>query len=137
MNADRADGLDVLADEIEGLDRSGCLDRWRKVFGRLPPKHLSPQFMKRVLTWELQNVAMGRTSAKTGRRLKQGASGKPEPAVAKPGSQLVREWNGRTYHVEVVEGGYAMDGRTWRSLSAIAKHITGAHWSGPRFFGVT
>ena len=68
------------------------------------------------------------------------ASGKPVNAVnlggVSPGAHLVREWNGRTYQVEVVESGYVMDGKTWRSLSAIAKHITGAHWSGPRFFGV-
>ena len=56
--------------------------------------------------------------------------------TAKPGSHFVREWNGRTYQVEVVDGGYTMDGKTWRSLSAIARHITGAHWSAPRFFGV-
>jgi len=48
----------------------------------------------------------------------------------------VREWNGRTYQVEVKDGAYVMDGKSWRSLSALAKHITGAHWSGPRFFGV-
>jgi hypothetical protein len=56
--------------------------------------------------------------------------------MAKPGARLVREWNGRTYQVDVTDGGYVMDGKTWRSLSAIARHITGAHWSGPRFFGV-
>ena len=53
-----------------------------------------------------------------------------------PGAHLVREWNGRTYQVHVLEGGFEMDGKTWRSLSAIAKHITGATWSGPRFFGL-
>ena len=72
----------------------------------------------------------------TTRRLKQIASGKTLPTEARPGSHLVREWNGRTYQVEVTGRGYVMDGKTWRSLSAVAKHITGAHWSGPRFFGV-
>ena len=106
------------------------------MFGRPPPKYLSPQFMKRVLIWELQNRELRDLSAKTERRLKQIASGKTPPGKAKPGSHLVREWNGRTYQVEVVDDGYVMDGRTWRSLSAIARHITGARWSGPRFFGV-
>ena len=55
----------------------------------------------------------------------------------KPGTHLVREWNGRTYQIEVTRDGYRMDGRTWASLSAIAKHITGTSWSGPRFFGLT
>ncbi|MES0863706.1 DUF2924 domain-containing protein [Ruegeria sp. SCPT10] len=125
----------VLAD-IENLDRSGCLDQWRDVFDRPPPKHLSPQFMKRVLIWELQNRELGGLSVKTERQLQQIALGKTPPPSLKPGSHLVREWNGRTYQVEVVDRGFVMDGKTWRSLSAIAKHITGAHWSGPRFFGV-
>ncbi|WP_299085595.1 DUF2924 domain-containing protein [uncultured Ruegeria sp.] len=121
---------------IEHLGRPGSLDLWREVFGRPPPKYLSPQFMKRVLIWELQNRDLGGLSARTNRRLEQIASGKAPPPALKPGSHLVREWNGRTYQVEVVDRGFVMNGKTWRSLSAIAKHITGAHWSGPRFFGV-
>ena len=57
--------------------------------------------------------------------------------LLRPGVQLMREWNGRTYRVEVTEDGFAMDGRTYASLTAIARRITGAHWSGPRFFGLT
>lgn len=76
----------------------------------------------------------------TRRTLTKIATGeKPEVAIAprlSVGAHLVREWNGRTYQVHVVEGGFEMDGKTWRSLSAIAKHITGATWSGPRFFGL-
>ncbi|WP_170478241.1 DUF2924 domain-containing protein [Ruegeria arenilitoris] len=122
--------------DIEHLDRPGCLDQWREVFGRPPPKYVSPQFMKRVLIWEHQNRELGGLSVRTERRLQNIALGKAPPTALKPGSHLVREWNGRTYQVEVVDGGFLMDGKMWRSLSAIAKHITGAHWSGPRFFGV-
>ena len=136
MNSVDTDRLTALIAEIANLERSKCLDRWRAVFGRSPPKHLSLAFMKRVLIWEAQNSALGGVSNKTKRRLVQIASGKSMPVQARPGSHLVREWNGRTYQVEVVEGGYVMDGKTWTSLTAIAKHITGAHWSGPRFFGV-
>ncbi len=136
MTAQQNDEVSILISEIEALDRASCLEQWREAFGCSPPKYLSPQFMKRVLIWETQNRALGGVSFKTTRRLKQIAAGKGLPTTAKPGSQLVREWNGRTYQVEVVEGRYVMDGKTWRSLSAIAKHITGAHWSGPRFFGV-
>jgi len=57
------------------------------------------------------------------------------PSV-RPGTRLVREWNGRTHVVDVSEDGFVFDGKTYRSLSAIAKRITGAHWSGPRFFGL-
>ncbi|GAA6162279.1 hypothetical protein NBRC116589_44540 [Ruegeria sp. HU-ET01832] len=136
MKAEQNEDVSIQISEIEALNRAACLDRWRETFGRSPPKYLSPQFMKRVLIWETQNRALGGVSVKTTRRLKQIAAGKTLTTTAKPGSQLVREWNGRTYQVEVVEGGYVMDGKTWRSLSAIAQYITGAHWSGPRFFGV-
>ncbi|MEM5473869.1 DUF2924 domain-containing protein [Hoeflea sp. AS60] len=52
-----------------------------------------------------------------------------------PGTRLVREWNGRTHVIEVIENGFIHDGKTYRSLSAIARRITGTRWSGPRFFG--
>ncbi|NOD62032.1 MULTISPECIES: DUF2924 domain-containing protein [unclassified Ruegeria] len=136
MNAEQNEKVSILISEIEAFDRAACLECWRETFGRSPQKYLSPQFMKRVLIWETQNRALGGVSVKTTRQLKQIAAGKALPTAAKPGSHLVREWNGRTYQIEVVDGGYVMDGKTWRSLSAIAKHITGAHWSGPRFFGV-
>ncbi|MEM7006689.1 MAG: DUF2924 domain-containing protein [Pseudomonadota bacterium] len=136
MKLDRTIKLAQTIDEIDQLDRAGCLDLWRRTFERSPPKHLSRPFMKRVLIWRVQTQVLGGAPKATERRLKQIASGKSVQTPVKPGSQLVREWNGRTYRVEVVEGGYMMDGKPWRSLSAIARHITGARWSGPRFFGV-
>ena len=136
MDADQTLALEQAIAAIDQLDRGECLDRLREAFDRSPPKHLSLQFMKRVLIWDLQNQILSGVSAKTERRLKQIAAGQSVPTTAKPGSHLVREWNGRTYQVEVVDDGYVMDGKTWRSLSAIARHITGARWSGPRFFGV-
>jgi hypothetical protein len=63
-------------------------------------------------------------------------SNKPSVLSIRAGTHLVREWNGRTYQVEALENGFRLDGKTYRSLSAIAKKITGAHWSGPRFFGL-
>jgi len=54
-----------------------------------------------------------------------------------PGIRLIREWNGQTISVDVMEDGFAYADRTWRSLSEIARQVTGAHWSGPRFFGLT
>ena len=55
----------------------------------------------------------------------------------KPGARLVREWGGVTHEVTVVDGGFLWKGEVRKSLSAIAEEITGAHWSGPRFFGLT
>ena len=56
--------------------------------------------------------------------------------VLTPGTRLIREWNGRTIAVEVREDGFLWDERVYRSLSQIAREVTGAHWSGPRFFGL-
>jgi hypothetical protein len=53
-----------------------------------------------------------------------------------PGARLLREWNGRRHVVDVIERGFVYEGVSYRSLSAIARRITGAHWSGPRFFGL-
>ena len=92
--------------------------------------------MKRVLTWQMQGQVLGSLSAKTARALDRIATGGEAPSTVKPGAHLVREWNGRTCQVEVVEGCFLMDGRTWRSLSVLARRITGARWSGPRFFGL-
>ena len=63
---------------------------------------------------------------------------KPKRAAVSlpPGAKLMREWNGRPYTVSVIEEGFVYQDKVWPSLSAIARDITGAHWSGPRFFGV-
>jgi hypothetical protein len=53
-----------------------------------------------------------------------------------PGARLIRDWNGKTWVVDITETGFVMQGQSYRSLTAIAKQITGAHWSGPRFFGL-
>lgn len=59
-----------------------------------------------------------------------------QPPLLSAGTQLIREWNGKPYRVEVIDGGFMLDGKNYSSLSAVAKKITGAHWSGPRFFGL-
>ena len=66
------------------------------------------------------------------------SNGQPTKLAAPlhPGCRLIREWKGRQHLVDVVEKGYVFDGKSYRSLSAVAKKITGTHWSGPRFFGL-
>ena len=64
-------------------------------------------------------------------------SGQSRASSLKPGARLVREWHGRTHTVTVTEDGFEYAGTVYASLSTIAKKITGAHWSGPRFFGVS
>lgn len=121
--------------------RPEVLQNWEVAFGRPPPQFLSVPFMQKALDHEAQCKRAGGLPAKTRRTLDQIAGGRPASAMPlralRPGAQYVREWNGRTYQVTVVHDGFEMDGQTWPSLSAIAKHITGTTWSGPRFFGVT
>lgn len=82
------------------------------------------------------NVSKANGKAKTNTSPKHNRSTKPSVLSIRAGTHLVREWNGRTYQVEALDKGFRLDGKTYRSLSAIAKKITGAHWSGPRFFGL-
>lgn len=80
------------------------------------------------------SVADGSVSKEIGR---QTLPAQPASSVPlSPGTRLVREWHGRTHHVDVIENGFLFEGKTHASLSAIAMQITGAHWSGPRFFGL-
>ena len=65
-----------------------------------------------------------------------GAAPVAVPRKLTPGTRLVRDWHGTGHTVTVLEKGFAYEGREWRSLSAIAKAITGAHWNGPKFFGL-
>ena len=121
-------------------ERPAALRDWEAAYGAPPPPYLSVPFMQQAVMHHRQCKARGGLPAKTRRALQQIASGRSAQASdapsLTPGAHLVREWNGRTYQVTVVSGGFDMDGKTWRSLSAIARHITGANWSGPRFFGV-
>ena len=125
---------------LEALDRAGLLARWRAVFPGPVPKHLSQPLMVRALAWQAQADMSGGLFASTARALgtlARSRAGKGDEAAPLPsGSRLVREWNGRTHVVDVSEAGYVWQGQTYRSLSAIAREITGAHWSGPRFFGL-
>ncbi|WP_347310830.1 DUF2924 domain-containing protein [Defluviimonas sp. SAOS-178_SWC] len=121
-------------------DRARVIEDWEEAFGSSPPPYLSVAFMRKALAHEDQCRRHGGLPTATRRSLRRIAEGKSVSnstrRIARPGAHLVREWNGRTYQVEVQKDGFRMDGRTWTSLSAIAKHITGTTWSGPRFFGL-
>lgn len=114
---------------------------WVQQIGAAPPAFLSVPFMKAALEFERQCTEKGGYPATTRRQLDQIAKGKPisetNAGSITAGAHLIRDWNGRTYQIEVVKDGFVLDGKTWKSLSAIAKHITGTTWSGPRFFGLS
>ena len=121
-------------------DRNGLRQDWEQTFGSPPPAYASVAFLRKALGHEAQVRRQGGLPAATRRALRQIATGKPVGDAARgslrPGAHLVREWNGRTYQVEVQKKGFGLDGKTYPSLSAIARHITGTTWSGPRFFGL-
>ena len=136
-----ADNADIAARwaDLGQMDRAVLRVAWAAAFGDAPPHFLSMIFMRKALIWEAQCRAFGGLSSDVKRTLKSAAGGKqvrPPAPVIKPGTQLVREWNGRRYQVEVTDDGYRMNGEQFRSLSAIALRITGTSWSGPRFFGL-
>jgi hypothetical protein len=122
---------------LESLDRPALLERWESAFGREPPPRLSRPLLEKALAHDLQVRAHGGLSRRTVRALK--AAIKPRgPGTRTPGTgtRLIREWNGVLHEVEVLENGYLWQGKRHRSLSAIARVITGTKWSGPRFFGI-
>lgn len=129
----------ITPQHIDTLPRTALLDLWAELCGRPPPKNVSLPILRASLAFELQARRSGGYSKRILKDLKALAVGKavaPRPAAQlQIGTRLVREWRGRTWTVEVVEDGFVMNGKTFDSLSAIAKLITGAHWSGPRFFG--
>ncbi|WP_439533448.1 DUF2924 domain-containing protein [Polymorphobacter sp.] len=116
---------------------------WRRVYRTAPPR-LTPDLLVRGIAYRLQERSQGGLPAGTARELDRAAQrllrgdslGPRGDTRLKPGTRLVRHWNGTTYNVLVSENGFIMDGRSFTSLSHVAKAITGAHWSGPRFVGV-
>ena len=113
---------------------------WRRVFRSAPPE-LTKDLMVRFIAWQLQVKARGGLSRTVERLLDTIATGGDAEAgrkVAnlKPGTRIVREWNGRLLCIHVTKDGFSFEDRLYRSLSEIAREVTGAHWSGPRFFGL-
>jgi hypothetical protein len=121
------------------MDRSALLQRWRMVFGREPPPRLSRALMEKAIAYDVQAKAFGGLSSRTRRALRAAAKADRKSTLSKlpsRGTRLIREWHGTVHEVEVLEDGYLWRGERHRSLSAIARAITGTKWSGPRFFGL-
>lgn len=122
---------------IQSLDRAALRDVWIRQFKEPPPKQMSKSLMRSILSFEVQALSQGGLSNATKRLLKKPTTSIPARTIAKVGTRLVREWNGVTHVVDVTESGATWNGKSYRSLSSVARAITGAHWSGPRFFGLT
>lgn len=135
----------ALADRLTLLEtmRSDALDiEWRRVMRSAPPE-ISDDLKRRAIAYRLQEKVSDKLPLPVLRSLQAiAASGPSSNACAagcppKPGTRFVREWNGQTLVVTMTADGYEYDARIYRSLSEIAREVTGTRWSGPRFFGLT
>ncbi len=140
---------DRIAEELSAIpafSRHELLERWESVHGNLPPKGLSRRLLEYSAAYQIQVKAFGGMKPATRRQLLRHITMKAKPArsgqlslqlkAISSGTRLVREWHGVTHAVEVLEKGFLYDGETYKSLSKVANVITGARWSGPRFFGL-
>ncbi len=131
-------------DRLPTTPIAGLRKRYRELFRTEPPKAFGPDLLRRSVAHRIQEKAYGGLPASTRRLLDQlvktaraKRNGRLElPRRTKPGSELVRTWNGKSYRVMVMTDGFAHDGKTFTSLSEIASEITGTNWNGPRFFGL-
>ena len=135
----------AIADRLAALEamRSDALSiEWRRVMRSAPPE-ISADLKRRAIAYRLQENIFGKLPLPVLRSLKALAASGPngnacaEGCPPKPGTRFVREWNGQTLVVTMTADGYEYDARIYRSLSEIAREVTGTRWSGPRFFGLT
>lgn len=128
---------------LEELSAIQLRSMWRDIF-RKPAPEVPPNLLRRSIACRLQERVHGGLTPAVKKQIARlqkelaksnGAGTLPDIAL-KPGTRLVRTWKGRSYHALVGDDGFEYDGRQFRSLSQIAEEITGAHWSGPRFFGL-
>ena len=137
----RALGADDIAEELKGLaqlDRAALVARWEALYGRAPPPRTSQGLLIRAVAYKIQERVFGSLSPST-RRALAGQASAPSPTQsreARPGTVLLREWHGVTHQVSVIDKGVVFRGKLYRSLSEVARLITGARWSGPTFFGL-
>lgn len=115
---------------------------WRNAFGTPAPRGFGSALIVRALASHYQDQEFGKLTkielrqlSALGRKDERRKEGRVS-TEAKPGTWLSRTWHGDTHEVVVLESGYEYRGKTYGSLSAVARHITGAKWSGPRFFGL-
>ncbi|MCX2977171.1 DUF2924 domain-containing protein [Candidatus Marimicrobium litorale] len=127
---------------LESADRNELASLFETEFGRAPAPRTSLELMRQNLAWAAQARASGQKPQKRRQQLIKAldrqVNGKPSRGSLpyRPGTRLIREWQGTVYEITVLENGFAWEGRTYPNLSRIATEITGTRWSGPRFFGL-
>lgn len=130
-------------DNLDAMSAEHLRTTWKEDLGRPPPPRASEQYMRSVLAYRVQEKAGPKLSKAIVRHLER--LSKPNTNIdviqapvrqLSEGSSLLREWNGETHEVQVLEKGFEYRTQRYRSLSAIAREITGTRWSGPAFFGL-
>ncbi len=139
----RADKLDAELKALATMSTAQLKQYWSNLSGVDLP-HASPSLLRHLIAHRLQERAHGNLPIQAERELERlsGKSSSVVPILPRRGpilhgTRFVREWNGQTIAVTANEGGFEWNSDTYRSLSEIARKVTGAHWSGPRFFGLT
>ena len=129
--------LDDALSDLSSLDRVGLAQRWVATFGCPAPRSCRSSLLRGALAWQLQMQASHEWCTAAGSaRLARSLRSPTPAAVLAPGTRLLREWQSRTHQVTVMARGFEYNGKTYRSLTAITRHITGTAWSGPLFFGL-
>jgi hypothetical protein len=126
------------------LDLDELRQQWRTLYKSDASPRLSRELLRRAVAYRVQELAFGGVRRESERQLcrmaqefnKTGEIRRQTRLELKPGTRLVREWRGRTYEVLVLDDGFSWQSRRYRSLSAVARKITGTAWSGPLFFGL-
>ena len=138
------DPIDQRLAELPKLSKTALLELWKQLFNTLPQPQVRRRLMISILAYRLQEQAFGCMSAANRGRLRQlgnAFEADPKSAVSsvpsiRPGTRLVRQWGDRVHLVNVENNGYEYQGARYKSLSEIARLITGSRWSGPLFFGI-
>jgi hypothetical protein len=129
--------------QLADMSGSELSTEWARRYGA-PAPNISADLLRMGLAYKFQEQRQGALGRSTRTMLARTTAdrGTPTAAVVRPrkltpGTRLVRDWHGVGHTVTVLQNGFEYSGKTWPSLSAIAKAITGAHWNGPRFFGLS
>lgn len=140
------DPVDTLLANLEQMGVNELRALWKTRFRQRLPEVSSPDILRRLIAWKIQVQAYGGLDPETLRHLKSlmrrdetrasGGAQVPPLINLRPGTILVREWRGVEHRVLVLETGFQYRDKHFTSLSHVARHISGTHWSGPRFFGL-
>lgn len=125
---------------LADLDLTTLREKWHVLWGSEPPTSMSRELLRQSIAYKVQVDTFGALPRAVHLRLLRGSangSDQRPASIIKPGTRLLRSWQGQTHEVTVTpEGTYAYQGAEYRSLSAIARKVTGTRWSGPAFFGL-